>query len=45
MNYVPVFIISKGVSSEAVVQRCYVEKVPLKTFQNSQENTYAKVSF
>ena len=32
-------------ASEAVVQRCSVEKVFLGTLQNSQENTCARVSF
>ena len=31
--------------SEAVVQRCSVEKVFLEISQNSQENTYATVFF
>ena len=30
---------------EAVVQRCSVKIVFLKNWQNSQENTYARVSF
>ena len=30
---------------EAVAQRCYVKKVFLEISQNSQENTYARVSF
>ena len=33
------------VPSEAVVRRCSVKKVFLKTSQNSQENTCARVSF
>ena len=32
-------------NTEAVVQRCYVEKVFLEIPQNSQENTCARVSF
>ena len=31
--------------AEAVVRRCSVEKVFLEISQNSQENTYARVSF
>ena len=31
--------------SEVVVQRCSVKKVFLEILQNSQENTYARVSF
>ena len=31
--------------TEAVVRRDSVKKVFLKTFQNSQENTYSGVSF
>ena len=30
---------------KAVAQRCYVKKVFLEVLQNSQENTFAKVSF
>ena len=30
---------------EAVVQRCFVKTVFLEISQNSQENTYARVSF
>ena len=32
-------------TTEAVAQRDSVKKVFLKTFQNSQENTYSGVSF
>ena len=35
--------ISKELSSEAVVQRCSVKKLFLKTLQNSQENTRAQL--
>ena len=35
----------KNIFSEAVAQRCFMEKVFLETSQNSQENTSAKVSF
>ena len=35
--------ISKELSSEAVVQRCSVKKMFLKTLQNSQENTRAQL--
>ena len=31
--------------SEAVAKRCFVKKLFLKTSQNSQENTFARVSF
>ena len=31
--------------TEAVVQRCSVKKVFLEILQNSQENTFARVSF
>ena len=34
-----------AVSKEAVVQRCSVKKVFLEISQNSQENTFARVSF
>ena len=33
------------VNAEAVTQRCSVKKVFLEVLQNSQENTYARVSF
>ena len=33
------------ISTEAVAQRCSVKKVFLKSLQNSQENTCARVSF
>ena len=36
---------AKNIFSEAVAQRCFMEKVFLETSQNSQENTCAKVSF
>ena len=32
-------------TSEAVVRNCSVEEVFLEISQNSQENTYARVSF
>ena len=32
-------------TTEAVVTRCSIEKVPLEICQNSQENTCARVSF
>ena len=35
----------KQSSKEAVVQRCYLQKVFFKISQNSQENTCARVSF
>ena len=34
-----------AVSKEAVVQSCSVKKVFLEISQNSQENTFARVSF
>ena len=34
-----------GVVIEVVVQRCSVKKVFLEISQNSQENTYTRVSF
>ena len=36
---------SESRKAEVVVQRCSVKKVFLKTLQNSQENTSARVSF
>ena len=36
---------SKLPLTEAVAQKCFVKKVFLKISQNSQENTYARVSF
>ena len=35
----------KSVISEAVVQRCFVKKLSIKTFQSALENTCARVSF
>ena len=32
-------------SAEAVAQRCYVKNVLLEISQNSQQNTFARVSF
>ena len=38
-------VTSNLLQKEAVAQRCSVEKMFLEISQNSQENTYARVSF
>ena len=38
-------VAAKELKAEAVVRRCSVKKGFLEISQNSQENTYARVSF
>ena len=44
-RYVVIFLIWRNWYSEAVAWRCFVEKVFLKIYQNSQEITCVETSF